>query len=54
MDGTVSNVKLARGVDPLIDNEALKSVQTSPRWKPGKHKGKLVRVSYIISVNFEL
>ncbi|MEI6049585.1 MAG: energy transducer TonB [Bacteroidota bacterium] len=54
MDGTVSNVKVARGVDSLIDDEALKSVKSSPKWTPGKHKGKVVRVSYFISVNFEL
>jgi len=54
MDGSVSNVKVARGVDPLIDDEALKSVKSSPKWTPGKHKGKAVRVSYFIAVNFEL
>jgi protein TonB len=53
-DGSVSNVKVARGVDPLIDNEALKSVMSSPKWTPGRHKGKAVRVSYYIPVNFEL
>jgi protein TonB len=53
-DGSVSNVKVARGVDPLIDNEALKSVMSSPKWTPGKHKGKTIRVSYFITVNFEL
>lgn len=53
-DGSVSNVKVARGVDPLIDDEALKSVKSSPKWSPGILKGKPVRVSYLISVNFEL
>ncbi|MBA4411192.1 MAG: energy transducer TonB [Bacteroidota bacterium] len=53
-DGSVSNVKVARGVDPLIDNEALKSVMSSPKWSPGMNKGKAVRVSYVITVNFEL
>jgi periplasmic protein TonB len=53
-DGSVSNVKVARGVDPLIDDEALKSVKSSPKWMPGRHKGKAVRVSYYITVNFEL
>lgn len=53
-DGSVSNVKVARGSDPLIDNEASKAVKSSPKWTPGKHKGKAVRVSYYISVNFEL
>lgn len=53
-DGSVSEVKIARGVDPLIDNEALKSVQSSPRWTPGMNKGIAVRVAYMIAVNFEL
>jgi periplasmic protein TonB len=53
-DGSVSNVKVARGVDPLIDDEALKSVRSSPKWTPGRHRGKAVRVSYYITVNFEL
>jgi periplasmic protein TonB len=53
-DGSVSNVKVARGVDPLIDNEALKSVRSSPKWSPGKLRGKAVRISYYITVNFEL
>jgi periplasmic protein TonB len=53
-DGSISNVKVARGVDPLIDIEALKAVMSSPKWKPGMHNGKVVRVSYYITVNFEL
>jgi protein TonB len=53
-DGSLSNVKVARGVDPLIDDEALKSVMSSPKWTPGSLKGKAVRVSYYITVNFEL
>jgi protein TonB len=53
-DGAVSDVKVVRGVDPLIDNEALKSVASSPKWSPGMNKGKAVRVAYMIAVNFEL
>jgi protein TonB len=53
-DGSVSNVKVARGVDPLIDNEASKAVASSPKWTPGKLRGRAVRVSYYITVNFEL
>ena len=53
-DGSVSNVKVARGVDPLIDNEALKSVMSSPKWSPGMNRGTAVRVAYMIAVNFEL
>ena len=54
MDGSVAHVKVVRGVDPLIDNEALKSVMSSPKWTPGMNKGTAVRVAYMIAVNFEL
>ena len=53
-DGTVSNVKVAKGVDPLIDDEAVKAVSSSPKWTPGKQRGIAVRVSYVIMLNFEL
>ena len=42
------------GVDPLINDEALKAVMSSPRWTPGKQRGEAVRVSYIIMLNFQL
>jgi len=54
IDGSVANVKVARGVDSLIDNEALKAVASSPKWSPGMNQGKAVRVAYMIAVNFEL
>jgi hypothetical protein len=47
-------VKVARGVDPLIDDEAVKAVKASPRWTPGKQRGAPVRVAYVIMLNFEL
>lgn len=53
-DGSVSNVKVAKGVDPLIDDEAVKAVRSSPKWSPGKQRGIAVRVAYIIMLNFEL
>ena len=53
-DGTVSNVKVAKGVDPLIDDEAVKAVKSSPKWTPGKQRGIAVRVAYVIMLNFEL
>jgi protein TonB len=53
-DGSVINVKVVRGVDPLIDEEALEAVRSSPKWTPGKYRGEAVRVSYMILVNFEL
>jgi periplasmic protein TonB len=53
-DGTVSNVEVAKGVDRLIDNEAVKAVKSSPKWSPGKLRGMTVRVSYIIMLDFQL
>jgi protein TonB len=53
-DGSVTNVKVIKGVDPLINDEALKAVASSPKWTPGKQRGVAVRVSYLIMLNFEL
>jgi len=53
-DGNVSTIKVAKGVDPLIDNEALKTVKSSPKWSPGKLRGMTVRVSYLIMLDFQL
>ena len=53
-DGSVTNVKVIKGVDPLIDDEAVKAVESSPKWTPGKHGGVPVSVSYLIALNFML
>jgi protein TonB len=53
-DGTVSNAKIARGVDPSLDAEALRVVSTLPKWKPGKQRGAPVRVSYTVPISFKL
>jgi protein TonB len=51
-DGSVSNVTVLRGVAPIIDNEAVKSIQASPRWSPGLQRGQPVRVRYSMWLNF--
>ena len=51
-DGTVSNVTVVKGVDPLLDNEAVKSISESPRWTPGLQRGQPVRVRFSIPLNF--
>ena len=51
-DGSVSNVTIVKGVDPLIDNEAVKVIQGSPKWSPGLQRGQAVRVRYIMSLLF--
>lgn len=53
-DGRVSNVKVLRPVDPDLDREAVRVVSSMPRWKPGRQRGKFVRVSYTVPINFHL
>ena len=53
-DGTVNDVKLLRGVDKLIDDEALRVVKLMPKWTPGRQKGEIVRVSYNMPIKFTL
>jgi periplasmic protein TonB len=53
-DGGVSNVKIVRGVDPSVDKEAMRVVSSLPKWKPGKQRGKPVRVSYSVPIHFQL
>lgn len=53
-DGTIGDAKVARGVHPLLDNEALRVVKALPVWKPGKQNGEAVRVSYTVPVKFAL
>lgn len=52
--GNIASVDLLRGVDISLDNEALRVVQTLPKWKPGKQGGKPVKVRYSVPINFEL
>ena len=53
-DGSVSNVKLLRGIGGGCDEEAMRVIKSMPKWKPGKQRGKAVRVSYQIPVMFRL
>ena len=52
--GKVTNVELLRGVDPLLDKEALRVVSSLPNWKPGKQRGKAVKVSHSVPIKFAL
>lgn len=52
--GTVENVQIARGVDPLLDQEAIRVVESLPTWKPGEQGGKKVKVWYTVPINFQL
>ena len=53
-DGSVSNAYVARAVDASLDKEALRVVNSLPKWKPGKQRGQPVRVSYTVPINFVL
>ena len=52
--GSVTDVKIARGVDKHLDAEALRVVKLLPKYKPGKQRGKAVRVMFTIPINFTL
>ena len=53
-DGSVSHVNVMRSLGGGCDEEAMRVVKAMPKWKPGKQRGKPVRVSYILPVNFKL
>jgi len=53
-DGGISNVELLRGVDPSLDSEAIRVIKNLPKFKPGKQRGKPVKVSYSSVINFVL
>ena len=53
-DGSITEPKVVRGVDPDLDKEALRVVSAMPNWKPGKHKGEVVRVKYTLPVMYRL
>ena len=52
--GKVTNVKVLRGVDKYLDAEAVRVVQTMPKFKPGKQRGKPVKVQYNVPISFKL
>ncbi|WP_340112429.1 M56 family metallopeptidase [Maribellus mangrovi] len=52
--GSIANARIVRGVDPILDKEALRVINTLPAWKPGKQKGQAVNVSYTVPINFAL
>ena len=52
--GNVTNVKIVRGVDKNLDAEAVRVVSSLPKYKPGKQRGKPVRVMFTIPINFTL
>ena len=53
-DGKIVDAEVVKGVNPSLDKEALRVISTMPNWKPGKQRGKPVRVKYSSPVNFRL
>jgi len=53
-DGSVTNVVVKRGIGGGCDEEAVRVVKSMPKWKPGKQRGKPVRVRYTLPVRFQL
>ena len=53
-DGSISEVQIVRGVDPMLDSEAIRVVESMPNWKPGKQRGKEVRVRFTLPIIFKL
>lgn len=53
-DGSVSDVEVVRGVDPLLDTEAVRVISTFPNWEPGKQRGQAVDVKYTVPITFRL
>lgn len=53
-DGSITNIKIQKGIDPSLDKEALRVVKTMPTWKPGKQRGQVVRVAYTLPIYFAL
>ena len=53
-DGSLSDVRVAKSVDPALDKEAVRLVKSMPKWSPGKEKGQFVNVKFTVPVTFRL
>jgi len=53
-DGSITNAKVVRSIDPLLDAEALRVISSMPNWIPGKQDGKPVAVKYTVPITFKL
>ncbi|MBM6991805.1 MAG: energy transducer TonB [Prevotella sp.] len=53
-DGSITDVRVVRSVDPSLDREATRVVKAMPNWIPGKQNGSAVRVKYNVPVSFRL
>ena len=53
-DGSITDVRVIKSVDPSLDKEAVRVVKSMPKWIPGKQNGSAVRVKYTVPVTFRL
>jgi protein TonB len=53
-DGSISDVKVLRGIGGGCDEEAVRVVKSMPKWKPGKQRGQPVRVYYTLPIDFKI
>lgn len=53
-DGSLSNIKVIRGIAAGCDEEAIRLLKNSPKWTPGINDGHPVRVSYVVPIEFKL
>jgi TonB family protein len=53
-DGSISEAKVVKSVDPSLDEEAVRVINAMPHWMPGRQSGKAVRVKYTVPINFRL
>jgi protein TonB len=53
-DGSLTDIKVEKSIDPLFDKEAVRVVKTMPKWEPGMYNGHPARVKYCIPISFRL
>jgi protein TonB len=53
-DGSLDQLKVVRGIGAGCDQEAVRALAASPKWKPGKQDGRVVRQQYTVPINFSL
>ena len=53
-DGSIAQIEVMRSPAEELSKESIRVVQTMPKWKPGKQRGKAVRVKYVLPITFRL
>ena len=53
-DGSITDVQVARSIEPSLDKEAVRVLTMMPKWNPGRQNGEAIRVKYTVPVTFRL